>query len=84
MAKIAPRNRGGSNGKTTPQKVMLVPKVSKVKVSYNKEEHFKRDARHVIHPPKNKNSAFKFSHNDINHSDNNGKVTRSINIRGGH
>lgn len=76
-------SRGGSSGKVVPQKVTLVPKVVKPKVSYNKAEHFKRDSRHVIHPAKS-NSSFKYTHTDINHTDTQGKVTRSINLRGTH
>lgn len=85
MAKAGKQSsrRGGSNGKVSPQKVVLSPK-GKSKVSYKKTDYLKRDARHVIHHHKYKDGVFKFSHTDVNHTDSNGKVTRSINMRGGH
>ncbi len=80
------QSRGGSSGrglKVKPQKVILQGQKKTVKETGG----LKRDARHVSHEAHSlMNGKIKFTHTDINTTDSRDgvKVTRSLNLRGGH
>lgn len=80
---MAQSRRGGSNGRQV-MKVTTTTKPAVKKLNPKNHSDLNRDGRHMMHKPHIKGGTLKFGHMDIPATDSRGKVTRSINLKGGH